>query len=233
MKKWEILSLVICWVVLFLVHTVHAELIVRGTDTLGNRLIYDSDLNITWYDYTNSQNKWQDQIKWASALTVNFGDIIFDDWRLPTALNHDGTSPCAGFNCTANEMGHLFYIELGNKGWYDTSGNPTGCSMGEQYCLTNRGNFRELQPGYYWSGTEDALYTDQAWDFNTKTGRQDREWKDAFSFALAVRPGDALAAPPVAPEPISSILFITGGTLLAGRRYLESAKERKRKRAEA
>ena len=27
-----------------------ATLFLRGTDTLGNQLIYDSDLNITWYD---------------------------------------------------------------------------------------------------------------------------------------------------------------------------------------
>jgi len=28
-----------------------ATLFLRGTDTLGNQLIYDSDRNITWYDY--------------------------------------------------------------------------------------------------------------------------------------------------------------------------------------
>ena len=48
----------------------HAALLNRGTDSLGNRLIYDSDLNITWYDYTKSYDTWQNQMNWASALTV-------------------------------------------------------------------------------------------------------------------------------------------------------------------
>lgn len=34
-------------------------------------------------------------------------------WRLPTAIHADGTGPCAGYNCTGCEMGHLFYTELG------------------------------------------------------------------------------------------------------------------------
>ncbi|MEW6600970.1 MAG: hypothetical protein AB1499_08360, partial [Nitrospirota bacterium] len=92
----------------------HAALQNRGTDINGNRLIYDSDFNITWYDYTHSTADWNSQMGWASALTVNFGGIIYDDWRLPTALNQTGTGPCNGYNCTGSEMGHLYYTELGN-----------------------------------------------------------------------------------------------------------------------
>ena len=31
-----------------------ASLVIRGTDTLGNKLIYDEDLDITWYDLQSS-----------------------------------------------------------------------------------------------------------------------------------------------------------------------------------
>lgn len=65
----------------------NATLELRGTDSLGNRLIYDSDLNITWYDYTKSPAIWQSQMDWASALTVNFGGNVYDDWRLPTTVD--------------------------------------------------------------------------------------------------------------------------------------------------
>jgi hypothetical protein len=42
--------------VFVLVTPAHAFLINRGTDLLGNRLIYDNDLDITWYDYSNAPN---------------------------------------------------------------------------------------------------------------------------------------------------------------------------------
>ena len=122
----------------------HATLFNQGTDSLGNRLIYDSDLNITWYDYTRSGDTWQNQVNWADALSVTFGGNTYTDWRMPTTVDgpyvygYDGTT-IGGFNITSSEMGHLFYTELGNDGLYDTFGNPTGCP-GANNCLTNTGD---------------------------------------------------------------------------------------------
>jgi hypothetical protein len=232
MKYIYFLVLIIAMVSLFSVQA-HAALELRGTDSLGNRLIYDSDLDITWYDYTSSANIWQNQLDWASALTVNFGGNIYNDWRLPTTddpyyeFGYDGTTS-AGFNITSSEIGHLFYTELGNKGDYDTNGNLIGCgSIPPLYCLTNTGDFLNLQPFFYWSETDSTEFPFSAWAFDFRYGWQDLNRKGsnpfvpsnpyAAPFAIAVRPGLA-----VVPEPISSILFVTGGMLLASRRYLRN-----------
>lgn len=120
MKKRKIRIVICLLAVLFLASSTHAELFNRGTDSLGNQLIYDSDLDITWYDYTTSSNTWQNQMNWAATLTVDFGGTIFDDWRLPTTVDgppvwgYDGTTT-TGYNITNSEMGYLFYTELNNK----------------------------------------------------------------------------------------------------------------------
>ncbi len=166
--------------VMVLAFSMHAEAALQnlGVDSLGNRLIYDTALDVTWYDYTKSHDTWQNQIAWAEGLSVTFGGTTFDNWRLPTTVDgivneqgYDGTTP-GGFNITSSEMGHLYYTELGNAGYYDTSGNPTGCShINPPYCLTNTGVFQNLQADYYWSGTEYTADTHfNAWYFNTKTG---------------------------------------------------------------
>lgn len=99
----------------------HAMLIDRGADSLGNKLIYDTDLNIIWYDYTKSRDTWQNQVNWASNLSVTFGSQTFDDWRLPNTVDGPmtwsyGGSTSYGYNNTSSEMGHLYYTELGNLG---------------------------------------------------------------------------------------------------------------------
>ena len=84
----------------------------------GGGLIYDTDLNITWYDYTNTRGSWNKQMDWAASLSVTdvYGNS-YTGWRLPSTLDGiyvlgtDGTTT-AGYNITTSEMGHLYYSEL-------------------------------------------------------------------------------------------------------------------------
>ncbi len=217
MKRIFILSVIIVMVMGFSLQA-HAALQNLGADSLGNRLIYDTDLNITWYDYTRASDTWQGQVNWASALTVNFGSNVYNDWRLPLTeadtftYGYDGTTT-AGYNITSSEMGHLFYAELGNKGFYATDGTHPQPGWG----LTNTGDFQNLQPNAYWSGTGDAVNTKYAWYFRSHQGYQIHAPKASGKYALAVRPGLAVA---VAPEPMSMVLFGVGGAVLAVRRKL-------------
>ena len=182
-------------VVFALVTPAHAFLINRGTDTLGNRLIYDNDLDITWYDFSNTINTWDNQVAWALGLSVTFGSTTYDDWRLPSTVDgpyvwsYDGTTSY-GYNNTSSEMGHLYYTELGNLGFYATDGTPQS-----GWGLANTGDFQNLAAGLYWSGTEYAPNTLYAWLFNFNGGDQYADNKDFNLYALAVRSGDVAAVP--------------------------------------
>ena len=194
----KILTLLTALVMVFgLTVPANATLLLRGTDTLGNRLIYDDDLDITWYDYTNAADTWQDQMDWAAALTVTFGDNTYTDWRLPTALNQDGSGPEAGNDVTGSEMGHLYYTEMGN-----TSGGGG---------FTSSGPFSNLQFLYYWSGTEYSN-PDEAWAFGFFNGLQLANYKVTSFAAWAVRPGN------VVPEPATIALFGLGSLTLLRRK---------------
>ena len=210
-------------VVLLFGHTLQADagLSMRGSDNLGNRLIYDSDLDITWYDFTSKAASWQDQVNWADRLVVDFNGASLIDWRLPGTPNggfswgYDGTTT-AGLNITDSEMGHLFYTELGNSGYLDTVGNSV---VG--YGLQNSGDFQNLKQAYYWSDYNSENYS---WGFNLAEGHQNTRNVGLFSYgAIAVRDGDvgsiSVAGGPVAPEPVSTTLFLIGGTALGARHF--------------
>ncbi len=173
-----------------LVTSAHAALVNRGVDTLGNRLIYDDDRDITWYDYSNGPDTWINQVSWAGTLSVDFGSDTYDDWRLPTAENNVAPiGPDSGFNVTGSEMGHLFYTELGNVV------NDVTLEFDP---------FEHLSAYEYWTGTEADI--NNAWTFVFSSGGQgDSGFKGnaVGIYGLAVRSGDVAAVP----EPTLGLLL--------------------------
>jgi hypothetical protein len=61
-KKKMIFSLLAMIVVIGLGTTARADLILRGTDNGGNNLVYDTDLDITWYDLSYFTPEYQDAV---------------------------------------------------------------------------------------------------------------------------------------------------------------------------
>jgi hypothetical protein len=152
---------------------VNAELIVSGEDAHGNRLIYDTDLDITWYNPHVSMMNWDQAMAWAEGLRV--GGVT--GWRLPSALNHDGSYPYDGYGVAGSELGHLYYEELNDP---------------EYGPLTNTDPFVNLRPIVYWSSTVTKKFAGDAFAFDFADGKQgfaDKTLSANFS-ALAVHSGN-------------------------------------------
>jgi hypothetical protein len=182
----------------------------------GSGLIFDDVLNITWlqdanyartsgyedYDPVWAMN-WKQAKTWADTLI--YGG--YDDWRLPTALNMNGSGPCSGYNCTGSEMGYMYYINLGNAA-YGPLAN-TSFTDGNDRTVS----FTNLVGGYFWSSTilpsDLGEIGDLGWDFSFSEGLQISEHWSLPGYAWAVRTGDVASVP----EP--STLFLLG-TSLAG-----------------
>lgn len=175
--------------------------------------LYDTSRDITWLKNANANGAmiWSAAVGWAAGLSMGSGTNVIDDWRLPTLVD-TGTPGCnfslaggtdCGFNVltASSEMAHLWYDELGNKA-VCTPG--TSCIMQPGSGLTNTGNFLNMQSHVYWSGLEYAPNTVGAWLFNSLNGVQDATSKYGLFYALAVRPGDVLAA--TVPEPGTLVL---------------------------
>ncbi len=144
--------------------TVSAALISR----LGGQAVYDTDRNITWQANASASGTmtWTAANAWAAGLNIGG----YTGWRLPTALNADGSGPCLNFNCTGSELGHLFYTE-------------GGLSQGQSITSSTYLNqfFTGMQNSFYWLGS-DGYY------FRTLSGAQAAP--NSSGLAWAVRTGD-------------------------------------------
>ncbi len=87
----------------------------------GRGLLYDVERNLTWLQDTNyaktighsrdGQMTWDNAKAWVAHL--NYRGIT--GWRLPTALNPDGSGPSVGDNCSESELGHLVFTAFQRK----------------------------------------------------------------------------------------------------------------------
>ncbi len=159
----------------------------------GNGMIYDDVRNITWmadWHYAQPTNGmlWAEAKTWADDLV--YGG--FGDWRLPSALNPDG-SQCNNYDCSGSEMGYMFYVNWGATLYQSYSEGTNTANL----ALFN--SVSTINSGYYWTGTKlgDSLCAFGTSDGFSYCGRDER------MSAVAVRDGDV-------PVPVPATLALLG-----------------------
>jgi hypothetical protein len=175
----------------------------------GGGMVYDDVQNITWLQNwnTNSAQSWEEANQWAGSLSHGG----YDDWRLPTALNSDGTGPCGGPGCSGSEMGYMFYNYFGGNAGQSVL-DQSGDTAEE---IANLALFTHVGATFYWTGT--ALNATSAWIFATYDGTQYTNPQSLALYAVAVRDGD-VAATGAVPEPATALLALLGLGALAATR---------------
>lgn len=164
----------------------------------GGGLIYDTDLNITWYDNPNYETHvYGDYSTWAANLNVNG----ITGWRLPTT-----TTPGAVTGYTnQGEMGHLYVDELLN---------PYGVSASD----LNKGPFQNLNATYLGFYTSTGVGNGNLYYYDLGSGSQQEVNPYYWYFwihGLAVHDGNI--GTPI-PEPPTMVLLGLGLAGLAGAR---------------
>jgi hypothetical protein len=155
------------------------ETTLQGRDLDGNpatfEAYYDTDLDISWLATSKMVGPldWRDANIFVTALNVHG----VTGWRLPKArpvnaagfnleLSVDATTDRGTASTTTNgsgggwrdrsgvpvsELGHLYYVTLGNRGVCDPS--LSWCTAQRGWGLLNTGPFFNLEPEVFWSGT--------------------------------------------------------------------------------
>jgi hypothetical protein len=167
MNRARLLTLWVIAAVLAVASAAQADLNIIGSATYAGsdyNLIWDDDSALVWLDYSAPSAYWGNQMAWAAGLdaelTYNLDPLVnvtWSDasWRLPSA----GSAPSYGFHAATQEMGHLYYDELGFTGGSSNAGVGAPDLAGSI--------FENLQLAGYWTNTEgDPLFnTEPVWMF--------------------------------------------------------------------
>jgi len=172
------------------------------------------------YSTTDGRMTWANAVAWADNLSYydSVRDVTYSDWRLPTVSPINGSSfqyfsgsdywsgtRDEGYNvsasgtayagATGSELAYMYYNNLGNKGYLNTAGQTqSGYGLVDDANNPNDESlFTNLQSNVYWSGTEYAPNSSNAWFFHTILGSQFADFKDIDYYAMAVHPGDVAA----------------------------------------
>jgi hypothetical protein len=166
-----------------------------GDLTNGPEAFYDTTLDITWISdwrltitmgaTRDGRMTWADANAWASGAT--YGG--YDDWRLPSV---SGTY-CQAANCTNGEIGHLWYLTLGNS-------NQS----------RNMGPFSNIPNDAFWTQTPYTAGLAFAFSFNG-FGSQFTSSLGNSHAVMLVRNGDTPAVPEAA-----SLLMLLAGLAVVG-----------------
>ncbi len=200
-------SLITISALLFLSWGTSAQAILIDND---DGTVTDTATNLMWSkDATLGIGlSWGAATTWADTLSLG----SFDDWRLPTAFNSDGSGPCLGTNCNDSEFGSLFYDALGN-----TAGNLTNTGVFN----INFNNDPRLDETWFWTNDSPGetcdyfVCVERPYYFQFENGQQSGGgfiWESSPLNAWAVR--DVGTTPVPAP---ATMALLALGLLLTGR----------------
>lgn len=235
------LGFAVGWTMLALLAAGSAQAALQGRDLdpgkPGFEAYYDTELDLTWiadFGFIRSSGFDADgRVSLSGAqswiATLNASSLYgYSDWRLPSVAPVNGSSfqlaatnngsTDVGVAATglgwgkASEMGHLYYVTLGNKGMCTpTAAGSDACVAQPGWEQKNTGPFANLGTFVYWSGTTLPGDAGKAFYFYAYYGNQNYAPVGETYSAVAVRSGDVLAVP----EPRTASLMLAGLVALA------------------